>query len=85
MEPAQHDSRQPPSANDVLDVLGHLGSVLTAADAPYEVAPTPVVTSMEDVYGACAPYWAWMFDWAAQFRGNWVPVGSIRSQSPCKN
>ena len=53
---AQQDSRQPPSVNDVLDVLGHLGSALTAADARYQAAPASaaVATLMEDIYGACA-------------------------------
>jgi hypothetical protein len=75
---AQHDSRQPPSVNDVLDVLGHLGSGLAAADARYQAAPVPaaVATLMEDVYGACAAYWTWMAYWAAQFRGNRVLVGA---------
>ena len=75
---AQHDSRQPPSVNDVLDVLGHLGSGLAAADARYQAEPAPaaVATLMEDVYGACAAYWTWMAYWAAQFRGNQILVGA---------
>jgi hypothetical protein len=75
---AQHDSRQPPSVNDVLDVLGHLGSELAAADARYQAEPDPaaVATLMEDVYNACAAYWTWMAYWAAQFRGNQILVGA---------
>lgn len=75
---AQQDSRQPPSVNDVLDVLEHLGSGLAAADAWYQAAPTPVAvaTLIEDVYSARAAYWTWMAYWAAQFRGNRVLVGA---------
>jgi hypothetical protein len=75
---AQHDSRQPPSVNDTLDVLEHLGSELAAADARYQAAPTPVAvaTLMEDVYNACAAYWTWIAYWAAQFRGNQILVGA---------
>lgn len=75
---AQQDSRQPPSVKDVLDVLQHLGSALAAADARYQAAPTPAAVAMlmEDVYNACAAYWTWMAYWAAQFRGNSVPVGA---------
>jgi hypothetical protein len=75
---ARQDSRQPQSVNDVLDVLGHLGSGLAAADARYQAAPAPaaVATLMEDVYCACAAYWTWMAHWAAQFRGNQILVGA---------
>lgn len=75
---AQQDSRQPPTVEDVLDVLEHLGSGLAAADARYQAAPTPaaVATLMEDVYNACAAYWTCMAYWAAQFRGNGVRVGA---------
>jgi hypothetical protein len=59
-----------------VDVLGHLGSALAAADARYQAAPAAVATLMEDVYSACAPYWTWMAHWAAQFRGNRVLVGA---------
>jgi hypothetical protein len=75
---ARQDSRQPPSADDVLDVLEHLGSGLAAADARYQAAPTPVAvaTLMENVYSACTAYWTWMAYWGAQFRGNRVLVGA---------
>jgi hypothetical protein len=73
---AQQDSRQPPSAVDVLDVLEHLGSELAAANTRYQAALTAdaVGTLMEDVYSACAAYWTWMAYWAAQFRGNQISV-----------
>jgi hypothetical protein len=76
---AQQDSRQPPPANEVLDVLGHLGSGLTAADTRYQAAPAPAAVAMlmEDAYSACAAYWTWMAYWAAQFRGNRILVRSI--------
>lgn len=72
------DSRQPPSVSDVLEVLGHLGSELAAADEQYQTAPTPaaVATLMEDVYNACTAYWTWMAYWAAQFRARGVRVGA---------
>lgn len=75
---AYHDSRQPPSVEDVMEVLEYLGSKLAAADARYQAAPTPgaVATLMEDVYNACSAYWTWMAYWAAQFRGNDVRVGT---------
>jgi hypothetical protein len=74
---AQHDSRQPPSVEGVLDVLAHLGSELTAADARYQAAPTPaaVAALMEDGYNACSAYWTWTAYWAAQFRGNRILLG----------
>ncbi|GFG99072.1 hypothetical protein MyChFU_53600 [Mycobacterium intracellulare subsp. chimaera] len=63
---------------DALDVLEHFGSELAAADARYQAAPAPVAvaTLMEDVYSACAAYWAWMACWTTQFRGSGVRVGA---------
>ncbi|WP_368834440.1 hypothetical protein [Mycobacterium intracellulare] len=55
-------------------MLGHLGSELGSANAPYQAEPDPaaVATLIEDVYNACAAYWTWMAYWAAQFRGNHI-------------
>ena len=63
---------KPAYMGNAVDVLGHLGSELGAADARYQAEPDPaaVATLMEDVYNACAAYWTWMAYWAAQFRGS---------------
>jgi hypothetical protein len=64
----QLTTHKPPSRKDILDVLSHLGTELTAADARYQAAQDDVYQLMEDVYNACAASWTSMAYWAAQFR-----------------
>ncbi|RFZ48539.1 hypothetical protein MSS2_04706 [Mycobacterium marinum] len=61
----------PPSVDDVLDVLCHLGQELQAADALYQSAPGrhgAVGKLRDDVYIACGSFWTAVSYWAAQYR-----------------
>jgi hypothetical protein len=67
----QLTSPERPSRNDILDVLSHLGTELTAANARYQASslvPSDIYQLMESVYNACAAFWTSMTYWAAQFR-----------------
>lgn len=61
----------PPTVDDVLDVICHLGRDLQTADALYQSAPGrdgAVGKLRNDVYIACAAFWTSVSYWASQYR-----------------
>lgn len=59
---------KPPTANDVLDVLSHLGQELAAANDRFQVSPQNVRELRDEVYAACMHFWTSVAYWAAQLR-----------------